>query len=752
MTGKKNSSTGGAWRLEPPEDGIAVLVFDLPGEKVNKLSKAVLDDLGRVLDEIASDGRIRALVLIGGKEDSGTFIAGADIGEIRAIGNVAEATELARRGQAVLGKLSGMRAVTIAAIHGNCLGGGAEFALACDFRLGSDSEKTRLALPEVQLGILPGFGGTQRLPRLVGLARALPIILGGKPLDMRKALKLGMVDEVVYVSDLRAASVSFAARVLAGKGKAYRPRSRARKSSLLLRLLEKTRPGRNLIRWKALKDIRRKAGEHYPAPFKALDAMVDGFGMTLEKGLELEAGLVGELVTSETCKNLIDLFLASESARRGGPGKKKVRGAARPAQPGDLVGLLGAGVMGGGLAALVARKGYRVRMKDINREAIAAGYRRIDEIFRGRVARRRMKKTEPINILARITTSTDYVGFSSAGIVLEAIVEDMEIKKKVLREAEGEMGRHVVFASNTSALSIDDLQNAAKWPGRVVGLHFFNPVEQMPLVEVIRGSRTTEAALVAAETLARSLGKIPVRCADGPGFLVNRVLGAYLNEAVRLLEEGYSPRAIDSAVREFGMPMGPFELVDEVGHDVASKVAGILHVGLGERARPPELLSSLGGDPDVLGRKTGRGFYLHKGKGRGGKLKLNSKLLGEVPGASGSFRTPDVDLWIRRLIYPLINEAAWALDEGIVATASDVDLAMVFGTGFAPFRGGPLRYADSIGAGKVAEGLKGFNEERLAPCDLLEKLALQDGNFYSSVESMAETEESSHPPLPPEAD
>ncbi len=722
MTAKKNSSTTGAWRLEPPEDGIA------------------------------SDERIRALVVIGGKEDSGTFIAGADIGEIRAIGDSAEATELARRGQAVLGKLSSMRAVTVAAIHGNCLGGGAEFALACDFRIGSDAEKTRLALPEVQLGILPGFGGTQRLPRLIGLARALPVILGGKPVDMRKALKLGMVDEVVYVADLRDASISFAARALAGKGKAYRPRSRMRKGFLLLRLLEKTPPGRYLVRWKALKDIRRKAGEHYPAPFKALDAMVDGFGMTLEKGLELEAGLAGELAASETCKNLIDLFMASEAARRGSSEKKKVRGVARPAQPGGLVGLLGAGVMGGGLAALVARKGYRVRMKDINREAIAAGYRRIDEIFRGRVARRRMKKTEPINVLARITTSTDYVGFSSAEIVLEAIVEDMEIKKKVLCEVEGELGRHVVFASNTSALSIDDLQNAAKWPGRVVGLHFFNPVERMPLVEVIRGSRTTEAALVAAETLARSLGKIPVRCADGPGFLVNRVLGAYLNEAVRLLEEGYSPRAIDRAVREFGMPMGPFELIDEVGHDVASKVAGILHVGLGERARPPELLSTLGGDPDVLGRKTGRGFYLHKGKGRGGKLNLNRKLLGEVPGVSGSFRSSDAGLWIRRLIYPLINEAAWALDDGIVATASDVDLAMVFGTGFAPFRGGPLRYADSLGAGKVAEGLKAFNEERLAPCDLLEKLASQGGAFYSSVESMAEAEESPPPPLPPEAD
>lgn len=738
MTGREKISNTGAWRLEAPEDGIAFLVFDLPGEKVNKLSRAVLEDLDRVLDEIAADERIRALVVAGGKEETGTFIAGADIAEIRAITDRDEACALARSGQAILGKLSTMAAVTIAAIHGNCLGGGAEFALACDFRIATDHEKTRLALPEVQLGILPGFGGTQRLPRLIGLAAAMGVILTGKPLTARKALKLGIVDKVVYAADLRDSSIAFAARALAGKGKAYRPRSRSRKGSLLLRLLEKTWPGRSFMRRRALKDILRKTGNHYPAPRKALDAMVEGYGMPLEKGLALEAELVGELASSETCKNLIDIFLSSESAKRGNPEKKKPRGAARAAEKGELVGLLGAGVMGGGLAALVSRKGYRVRMKDINREAIAAGYRRIDEIFRARVARRRMKKIEVLNLHARISSATDYVGFGSAGIVLEAIVEDMEIKKKVLREAEGEMGRHVVFASNTSALSIDDLQNAAKCPGRVVGLHFFNPVERMPLVEVIRGSRTTEAALVAAETLARSLGKIPVRCEDGPGFLVNRVLGAYLNEAVRLLEEGYSPLAIDRAVRAFGMPMGPFELIDEVGHDVASKVARILHVGLGERARPPQLLSRLGEDPAVLGRKTGRGFYLHKGKGRGRKLRLNRKLLAGVSDLPKGFRAPAVNLWLRRLIYPLINEAALALDEKIVATASDVDLAMVFGTGFAPFRGGPLRYADSLGAGTVVDGLNNFNEERLAPCDLLEKLASQGRGFYPSAEPPAE--------------
>jgi len=730
MTGGKKSSNTAAWTVEPAEDGIAFLVFDLPGHKVNKLSEAVIEELDRVLDEVASDKSIRGLVVIGGKEGSGTFIAGADISEIRAVTDRQEATGQARRGQAVLGKLSSMQAVTAAAIHGNCLGGGAELALACDFRIASDFEKTRLGLPEVQLGVIPGFGGTQRLPRLIGLARAMPIILTGKPLDARKALKLGAVDEVVHPGSLRDSSRAFVARALAGKGKSYRPRSRARKRSLLMRLFESTGPGRSYMQSRALKGIQRKVGKHYPAPRRALDAMVRGRGMSLEEGLKLEAKLVGELAVSDVCKNLIDIFLTSEAARRGDPGGKKGRGSARAPDKGGLVGLLGAGVMGGGLAALVARKGYRARMKDISREAITAGYQRIDEIFRGRVERGKMKKSEVINLMARISGATDYAGFRSAGLVIEAVVEDMEIKKKVLLEVEAELAGHVVFASNTSALSIEELQNAAKRPGRIAGLHFFNPVERMPLVEVIRGPRTTDAATVAVETFARSLGKIPVRCKDGPGFLVNRVLGAYLNEAVRLVEEGYSPGVMDQAIRDFGMPMGPLELIDEVGHDVASKVARILHIGLGERARPPALLASLGDDPSALGKKTGRGFYLHGSTGRGGKLELNRKLFSRIGKKASGFKTPTAGLWVQRLIYPMINEAAFALEDNVVEAASDVDLAMVFGTGFAPFRGGPLRYADSIGIGAVVDGLKGLGESRLTPCDLLENLVARDEGFY----------------------
>jgi len=729
-TGKKAST--GAWKLEPAEEGIAFLVFDLPGEKVNKLSGAVIDDLDRVLDEVAGAEGIRALVVCGGKEESGTFIAGADIVEIREVADEQEACAQARRGQAVLGKLASMKAVTIAAIHGNCLGGGAELALACDLRIASDFEKTRIGLPEVQLGILPGFGGTQRLPRLIGLARALPVILTGKPLDVRKALKLGVIDEAAHPASLRESSRELAARALAGKGKRYRPGSARR--SLFMRLLEGSGLGRSYIRSRALKDIQRKTGRHYPAPRRALDSMVDGYGMSLKDGLELEAKLVGALAVSSTCKNLIDIFLTSEAARRGAGGGKTGRGAARAPGKGAMVGLLGAGVMGGGLAALVALKGYRARLKDISREAISSGYRRIAEIFQGRVARRRMKKSEVINLMARVSSSTDYAGFGSAGIIIEAVVEDLEIKKKVLREAESELGAHVVFASNTSALSVTDLQNAAKRPGRIVGLHFFNPVERMPLVEVIRGSRTTEATLVAVETFARSLGKIPVRCEDAPGFLVNRVLGTYLNEAVRLLTEGYSPEAMDREIRSFGMPMGPLELMDEVGHDVASKVSNILHKGFGERARPPEALSALGNDPAVLGRKTGRGFYIHGGKGRRRKPKLNTALLAKIGRERGSYRTPYAGLWVKRLIYPMINEAAMALGDGVVATASDVDLAMVFGTGFAPFRGGPLRYADSLGIGAIVETLKGFGESRLAPCERLQKLADRDEGFYTPSE------------------
>jgi len=718
----------GAWKLEDAGDGIGFLVFDLPEEKLNKLSETVLEDLDRILTELDKDSELKALVVWGGKPDSGVFIAGADINEIRSVNDSNTATLKAGLGQSVLHKLHTMKAVTIAAIDGMCLGGGTELALACDLRVASHSPKTKIGLPEVQLGILPGFGGTQRLPRLIGISSALPVILGGKPVDFRKAFKIGMVDQVTYPGLLRQAAIDLAKAAIDGGGKSYTPRKRNR-NKFIMRLLEWLPPGRALIRRQARKDIDRRAGPHYPAPYRALEAVLAGSRLSLEEGLKHEAKLVGELIASSVCKNLIDLFLTSEEARRGSKssGEKPAADEACTTS-GAHVGLLGAGVMGGGLAALMARKGFRVRMKDIGREALSLGFRKIAELYRGRVKRRRMKRSDADNCIARISGTTEYTGLGKSPIVLEAVVENMDIKKTVLAEVEACVSEDTVFASNTSALSINELQSAATCPERVVGLHFFNPVDRMPLVEVIRGEKTSDEAVAAVEAFARKLGKVPVRCSDGPGFLVNRVLGPYLNEAVRLFEEGYSPTAIDACIKRFGMPMGPFELIDEVGLDVAAKVGIILHEAFGERARPPELLAKLKENPEALGKKTGRGFYVHEGK----NTSPNSEML-RLGGTGGSDFKPDApELWVKRLVYPMVNECVRALEEGIVEKASDADLAMVFGTGFAPFRGGPLRYADSLGVAQVLDGLQSLREPRLAPCERMEIMAARGERFYDA--------------------
>jgi 3-hydroxyacyl-CoA dehydrogenase/enoyl-CoA hydratase/3-hydroxybutyryl-CoA epimerase len=467
----------------------------------------------------------------------------------------------------------------------------------------------------------------------------------------------------------------------------------------------------------------------------------------LEKGLELEASKVKILAVSPIAKNLIDLFLSAEEARRGkkkGAGSDPAReaGGPVPCAPSlsrGRIGLLGSGVMGGGIAALLAQSGYRVRMKDINEKALQAGLAKVREIYGGLEKKKRMTRREAANKLAAISVTTGYSGFETALAVIEAVVEDLEVKKKVLREVEEQIPEGVLLASNTSALSISELQLAARRPERVAGLHFFNPVNRMPLVEVVRGKLTSEEAMRQAESLARDLGKIPVRVEDSPGFLVNRLLSPYLNEAARLFEEGFSPESIDRVLKSFGMPMGPFELLDEVGLDVAAKVGERLYQALGERARPPQVLEKLLHEGKLLGKKSGKGFYLHSQE-RDGKKRLNPALL-RFGGGGRSYK-PDPEearrpfgeagagAWAKRLVYPIINEAARALEEKIVAGPSLVDLAMVMGTGFAPFRGGPLRYADSLGLTEVAEFLEKTTAPHLRPCEFLLRLAKEGSKFY----------------------
>ncbi len=710
----------GAWTLADEGDGIARLEFDLPGEKVNKLTASVLEDLEALLKAIGGDPSIKGLIVANGKEDSDTFIAGADIAEIRAIEDPAEAEAKAGRGQQILDLFSSIPAITLAAIHGNCLGGGTELALACDLRIASLSEKTKIGLPEVNLGIIPGFGGTQRLPRLIGIQAALPLILSGKPVDTRKAGRLGLIDRAVYPTLLIAEARAFLRHAIERGGKRkFRPRRPTR--SFGTRLLEGNPIGRAIVRRVAAKGIEQKSGGHYPAPTAALDAVIGGYPLTMAAGLALEAKAVGPLIASEISKNLVQIFLTSEDVRRGGSGVAAANGERR-------VGILGAGVMGGGIAALTARKGYRVRLKDLQPEAIQLGLKKINDAYAALVRRRRLTASERDNLLASITTTLKSDGFGSSSIVVEAVVEKMSVKQAVFGELEEHVAEDALLCSNTSALSITEMQSKLARPERLVGLHFFNPVHRMPLIEVIPGEQTSEDATERAEAFARELGKFPVRVADRPGFLVNRILGSYLNEAAHLFSEGYSIESIDRALRRFGMPMGPFELIDEVGLDVAAKVAHTLHEAFGDRMTPAPVMTQLLDEGGLLGKKNQSGFYRYKGSTRSDP---NPAALRFGGAAGRGPNADDPDLWVRRLVYSVINEAARALEEGVVASAPLLDFAMVMGTGFAPFRGGPLRYADAIGVKTVAEALRSFGIDRLAPSEALDRLARDGRQFYA---------------------
>jgi len=699
--------------LDKRPDGIAILTFDLPGEKVNKLTTPVMDELDRALDQLGAEREIKALVIRSGKDS--TFIAGADIAEIRSITDAKQGQALSRRGQEVLAKLERLPFPTVAAIHGACLGGGLEFALACSHRVISNDPKTALGLPEVKIGILPGFGGTQRLPRLVGLANSLDMILTGKSVYPKKAKKIGLADEVTYRETLLPSAIA-----LAGKA-AGRPRPtkvRARRP-LIIRLLESNPLTRMLIYAKAKKTVIEETRGHYPAPLKALESVRYGLSHGLTAGYRRESELLAELIPTETSKNLISVFYLSEALKKDPhPSSVKV----------SRAGVIGAGVMGGGIAQLFAEKGVTVRMKDVTTKGVGAGLKAAADIFRKRQKKGILTPIEARDGFDRITGTTDTTGFRNEDIAVEAVVENMEVKKAVLREFEGIANEQAIFASNTSSLSITGMAADAKRPARVVGMHFFNPVEKMPLVEIVRGQRTSDETISAIAALSRRLGKLPVTVNDGPGFLVNRILMPYLGEAVRMLEEGGTVLDIDRPLLRFGMPMGAFILLDEIGIDVAHKVADILRLGLGERMTPSPLLGALYKE-GYLGKKNRQGFYLYQGRTRGGPDPFVHRKLA-TPGKV--VRITDEEI-VERAVLLMVKEAALCLEEKIVDTPEHLDAALIFGIGFPPFRGGLLRYADKLGAKTVVEKLEGYAKkygERFTPPVSLAGMARSGKGFY----------------------
>lgn len=695
-----------AFTIERQGD-LAILWFDLPGEKVNKFSTAVLHELSGVLDELAASPQLTKVIFASRKP--GIFIAGADVTEFTTVTGAEQAKQYVLLGQHVFTKVAKLPQTTVAAIDGACLGGGCELALSCDWRVISDSPRAQIGLPEVKLGIFPAWGGTSKLPRLIGLPGALDIILNGKVLDGKRAKRAGLVDDVVESGIVLEIAKTYAAkgkRKVPGRTKFY---------------IEGNPLARNLIFSKARKAVLGQTHGHYPAPLKAIEVMEYAMSAGVERGMQREAEEAAALVNNDVAQNLVRLFFLMEESKKD----------PFTARPGDVsfVGVLGAGIMGGGIAQIVADKtDAEVRMRDISMKAIGGGMKAAARVWKKKVDRRRMTRGEMARKLARITGTTDWSGFARADVVIEAVVENLDIKRQVLAEFEGLSRPGAIFATNTSTIPITQIAAQAKHPELVVGMHFFNPVDRMPLVEIIRGEKTSEQAMVTTAALARKLGKTVVYCNDGPGFVVNRILGPYMNESGFLLEEGNTIESLDKAMVDFGMPMGPMALLDEVGIDVAAKVAGILTEAFGARMEKSTVVEKLYAE-GRHGKKNGKGLYLYDDGRRKGPDASVYKTLG--------IRKPhpaDEKAVVERMLLAMINEASLILHEKIVATAGELDLAMIMGTGFPPFRGGLLRYADSLGLPYVVSRLDALSSlgPRFRPNEPLKRLAERDAKFYQT--------------------
>lgn len=717
--------------FEIDDDAIGWITFDDPARSLNVLSEPVMKRFAETLDEAraaAGEARVRAVV-IRGKDTS--FIAGADIDVIGGVEDPDLAEAQIRLGQAIFSKVTTLPVPTVAAVHGLCVGGGVEMSLSCDYRVLSDSDRTTVSLPEVQLGILPAWGGTTRLPRLIGLQAALDMLLTGKKIRASKAKRIGLASAVVPAPIFQEAVRDFTLGLIGEKGA-----PRTRKRSFVQRALDDTPPGRRIVLHTARKKVLQQTGGHYPAPLAILDVLRQTLSKSVEEGLAAEARKAAVLLVGAVCKNLVHVFHMREASRKGTG--LPIGSLAEPRSV-TKVGVLGAGVMGGGVAHLAASRGIESWMKDIEHEAVTGGLQHAHGLFDKAVKRRRMSVREAAQAMERISGGIEYHGLSGSDVVVEAIVEKMEVKKAVLAELEGHVSENCIIATNTSSLSVEEMASALSRPERFCGMHFFNPVHRMPLVEVIRAPGTSDEAVATIYRLALDLGKVPVVVGDGPGFLVNRILGLYLNEAGFLLSDGASIEMIDRVAKRFGMPMGPLRLVDEVGIDVSTHAGASLHGALGERLTPAPALLELG-RTGRLGKKGGLGFYQYEdGKDKG----VDDSIYAELPSvptpstsSAGSLTGEDgEDLIRRRLVLAMINEAARILGDGIAASAADVDIAMIMGTGFPPFRGGLLRFADTLhprGLVDQLEQLAEMHGERFTPAPILVQLAAEDQKLYAA--------------------
>jgi 3-hydroxyacyl-CoA dehydrogenase/enoyl-CoA hydratase/3-hydroxybutyryl-CoA epimerase len=712
-----------AFHLSVIDNSIGILVFDLPNEKVNKISIPVLEELESIIDRLAKQSNIKALALTSGKED--VFIAGADLKSFEPLFKDPTAAEkLIGMGHRVFYKLSQLPFPTIAAIDGACLGGGLELALACTYRVVSDRPKTTLGLPEVSLGIIPGWGGTQRLPRLVGLIEGLKMIVSGKSITGIQAWKIKLADAIFPAEffDMRLQEFLNYCVSPQGQGQII---NRRKPQGVTKWLVEKNLVGRSLIYWQTKREIIKKTKGHYLAPLAALRLIKGTFTMSLSEGLAKEAETFVNLMGKDfqQAPNLIQIFFNQEALKKN-PGAIIDSHAAHSV---SKVGILGAGVMGSGIAWLFSNADLPVRMKDIHWEMVGKGYSAAWKNYQTLIKIRKLKVSEANTKFHRLSGTIDYTGFQHLDLIVEAAVENLDLKRKIFKELEAVVNPETIIATNTSSLTVESLAIGMQHPERLVGMHFFNPPSRMPLVEVVASKKTSPEALATAVEICKILKKTPIVVGDCAGFLVNRIYATGVIEVLAMLEEGVKFQKLEKVLIDFGMPMAPFLLADEVGNDVNYKVLKIFEKSYGFRMKAPSLLAAIN-ERKLYGKKVGKGFYLYDKK----YPRFNSEILELLPEKKPNQAFNDSEI-VERVLLAMINEASRCLEEKVVVSPMHLDMAMILGTGFPPFRGGPLRYADTIGSKKIVERLSYLSHrygDRFNSSTYLQDLAKSNKKFY----------------------
>lgn len=695
------------------KESVALLILDKPGEKVNTLDEAMMEEFSKFLVDLENNADLKGAVLISRKENN--FIAGADIEMFKARETAEELQQLSTDGHTILNAIEALTKPFVVAIHGSCMGGGLELSLACDYRIATNHPKTMLALPEVKLGVIPGTGGTQRLPRLIGIQKALSYMLTGANVFARKAKKIGLIDELTHKDALEEAAIK-AVLKLASSTKYKRKDRRSR----LEKLLEGNALGRSIIFNQAKKKTLAQTKGNYPAPLMIIDAVKYGYKHGLRKGLEHEAVLFGKAGATSESRALVNLFFGMTNSKRN-PLADQVKTV-------NTIGVLGAGLMGSGIADISVNKGdYSVLLKDQTIKAASKGEQIIWDGLNKKVKKRIITPFHRDQISSKVSGTDSYAAFGKVDLVIEAVFEELELKQRIVAQVESETSDDCIFASNTSSLPITDIAKGAQRPENIIGMHYFSPAQKMPLLEIITTPQTADWVTATAYEVGVKQGKTVIVVNDGPGFYTTRILAPFMNEALLLLEEGASIEFLDEIMKEFGYPVGPMALLDEVGLDVAAHVgetmAPVFNARGGKSSSKANELMNAG----YRGRKNTRGMYSYEAK----KKVVNTKIYEHFGGINR--KNPDKETAQFRMALMTVNEAAYCLEEQILRSATDGDLGAILGIGFPPFTGGPFRYLDHVGIQTVVDQLNNFADTygpRFKPANILVEYAKEGKSFY----------------------